>query len=298
MKKRPFLFAIAAAVLLASCVKDLNTDCSVEVKFTGNTAKFQTRVSGTDGTIWDANDPVGIYMIKAAGSLTAADILPGGNNRRYTASAGATANFTVASGAPITYPEDGSSVKFIAYHPYSAGVTADFKLPVDLSDQTDQSAIDVLYAPATAASSRTTATPVALNFSHKLVKLVFKISNDASITEPVANGITVSISEQQTEGAMNLANGTVTPNADTPVAIEVESTTSGTQVTAEAIVFAGSTADVVLTFTNGAGRSFSVAVPHATWDGGYRYTYTVTLGNSKTTIGGSINPWEDDGDDL
>lgn len=247
---------------------------AVAVKFTSSL--IETRVGGADGTIWDAGDPVGIYMIKATpGTLAAANILA--DNRRYLASAGTLTGFSAYSGAAISYPLDGSDVKFLAYYPYSLAVTIDYLVPIDLSDQSNQSAIDLLYAPITVSNyNKTTNVAVPLSFSHKLVKLVFDISNDVSVTEPVANGITVRIIGQQTVGALDLTDGTVTPSG--PVTnIITTSTGTGTTVRAEAIVFPRSTSGFEFVFTNNKGQVFTIIDPHPLWVEGNIYTYTITL---------------------
>lgn len=288
-----FTMAALAATVMTSCNNDdeaVNNSGRVEVKFSAKAAQVETRVNETN---WAANDPIGIYMIDAtAGTLTAGNIVEGVDNRQYkAAAAGTNPDFTQVGGT-IYYPATGS-VKFLAYYPYKASLT-DFKLPVSVSSQTSQSAIDVLYAPVTTASYSvsTAATPVALAFVHKLVKLVFNISNSAGVTEPLANGMEVVISGQQTTGVLDLTTGVVTSSgASTSISA------TGT-ATVEAIVLPlASTSGITFSFTNNAGESFTGSMPSTTpkWDGGNKYTYTVTLQKSTTgaaaTIQGTISAW-------
>ena len=282
---------------MAGCKKDKGFGKNgSEVKFTGNVEQIQTRVSGADGTLWDANDPVGIYMIKAdPGTLAAANALS--SNRPYAASAGASATFTAVGNSPIYYPDDGSAVKFVAYHPWTIAVTADYKVPINVSDQSNLSAIDALYASVTASSySKSTSAPVALQFEHALTKLIFNIANGTGITEPVANGITVEIAGQQVAGTLDLTDGTVAATG-APTTISAE----GTGVV-EMIVLPATTADISIVFANNAGQRFDITIPGSTvWQGGYRYTYNVTLelgginGGTATTHTGEITPWNDGG---
>lgn len=297
MKKTAFILSVLtgiAIMALTSCIKEEedNNGYRAEVKFTGNLDRVLTRVSGADGTKWDADDPVGIYMIKASpGTLSEGNVLA--DNKLYKASVGTATTFSPDDSTPLYYPLDGGSVKFVAYHPYSASVNSDYTLPVSVSNQSDLSAIDVLYAPVTAAYDRTTSAPVQLQFAHKLSKLVFTISNGTGVTEPVTNGITVSISKQQTVGTLNLTDGTVTASDGT---LKTITTTGGTTV--EAIVLpTTSLSGVEFTFVNNAGQSFTVPVPEGGWSGGSKYTYTVTLkGTDKEAdISGSISPWNDGG---
>ncbi|GHU58759.1 hypothetical protein FACS189411_14700 [Bacteroidia bacterium] len=279
--------AIAAATGLTSCLNDEtgnnNNNEPVAVRFSSGIAEVETRAYETT---WAANDPVGIYMIGSSGTLTAANTLA--DNRQYTASAGATANFSATAANTIYYPVSGDDVKFIAYYPYSSPLT-NYVLPVDVSDQSSQSAIDVLYAPAGTATYNKSSGTVALPFEHKLVKLVFTISNGSGVTEALSNGISVAISGQQTAGELDLATGTVTPGTGTAVAI----TASG-NATVEAIVLPNtSTTGMGFTFTNGAAETFTGNIPalSASWTGGNKYTYAVTLQKAGAVITGTIAAW-------
>ena len=295
MRKLLF-FAIAATTMLTACKKDNvgNNNDPVEVKFTGNVAQIQTRVGGPNGNMWDADDPVGIYMIKAdPGTLAPANILS--SNRPYTASAGASATFTALGNSPIYYPDDGSNVKFIAYYPYSANIGADYKLPIDVSDQSNQSAIDVLYAPTSALGYNKGANQsVSLQFEHALTKLVFNISNGTNITEPVANGMRVEISGQQTTGVLDLTNGTVTPTG------EISTITAEGGSVVEMILLPVMTENLNITFINSAGQRFEVTIPGNTiWNEGFRYSYNVIIDEAIVPTGtatayiGEITPWND-----
>ena len=270
MRKILIVFLIGV-VAISSCNKT-GDDGNLEVKFT--CSLVETRVSGADGTVWDANDPVGIYMIKATpGTLASANVLA--DNRQYVASAGTLTSFSLFSGMAVFYPSDGSDVKFIAYYPYSSAVTTNYEVPVSLSDQSNQSDIDLLYAPVTGNYNKTNSVPVPLVFSHKLVKLVFAITNDVSVTEPVANGVTVRIPGQQTVGVFDLTDGTVTPSGAVS-SITVQSAGTGATVKAEAIVFPG-TPSIEFIFTNNIGEIFTMLITTPSWVAGNSYTYTVTL---------------------
>ena len=296
--KKLLLFALTGALFLgaaamASCSKErgIGIGNPDEVNFTGNLAQIKTRVGGTNGTEWSADDPVGVYMLKAdPGTLSEGNVLAA--NKLYKTSAGSEATFTPDGGTPLYYPADGTGVKFIAYHPYSTEIGADYKLPIDVASQSNLSAIDVLYAPITASYGKSTSAAVPLAFDHKLTKLVFNISNGEGVAEPVANGITVVISNQQTAGTLDLKTGTVegTGAAGTITAVGAASI--------EAIVLPNTDlTDVGFTFTNNADQSFTVSTPGDAWQGGYRYTYTVTLKgvDKESDISGEIDPWDDGG---
>ncbi|GHU92028.1 hypothetical protein FACS1894155_12180 [Bacteroidia bacterium] len=191
------------------------------------------------------------------------------------------------NGTKIYYPVSGDGVKFIAYYPYTASLP-DYKLPVNVSSQADQSAIDVLYAPAGTAYSKTSPN-AALLFEHKLVKLVFNISNGAGVTSPLTNALTVAISNQQTTGELNLVDGVVAITG-TGAPTTINALVSNGGATAEAIVL-GDTQNDKFTFTNAAGETFEAAVPDAVFERGKKYTYTVTLTKTDAVITGTIASW-------
>jgi hypothetical protein len=284
--KKILLTLVAIAMLVSCSTEQERNNLPVEIKFTSNITQNQSRVSGTD-----ANLLVGIYMIKAnPGTLAAENILE--DNKPYKALADEITSIVPADGIPLLYPDDNSSVKFISYYPYNTSVGSDYKLPINVSNQSNQSAIDVLYSSVTTASYDRSSSIVPLWFDRKLVKLVFYISNSESVTEPVANGITVAVSNQKTEGTLNLADGTVIASGATTTI-----TASGGAIV-EMIVFpTTSTSGVEFTLTNNAGQSFTVAAPSGDWQSGSKYAFYVTLksadssDSSDVDIMSIITPW-------
>jgi formylglycine-generating enzyme required for sulfatase activity len=285
---------VMAAIAMTSCNSgddDATDGGRVEVKFSANTAEIRTRV--TDNS-WTANDPVGIYMIGAAGALAPGNIVEGVDNRQYEAAAGTGAVAFTPVGEAIYYPMSGN-VEFIAYYPYRSPLT-DFKLPVDVANQGDQSAIDVLYAPKTnGAYNKSAAVPVDLRFRHSLVKLKFSIATDASVIEPLS-GLTVNITGQQTAATLDLTGGTVTPSGGS-AAITAKTVTSGAAY--EAIVLPNENVNsMTFTFTTSGtgGGTYEVAVPAPAatgnrWEPGYQYAYTVTLKRNEAEITGTVSDW-------
>jgi len=291
MKKLIFIAATSAAIVFNSCdsAVDNTTDSNerVAVQFASSEASIQTRV-GSDG-FWETNDPVGIFMYDAAETLSSASIKENADNIRYKAEAtgaGTLSTSFAADGTTIYYPVSGS-VKFIAYYPYTATANLNnFVRTIDLSSQANQATLDVLYAATTSSYDKTSGT-VTLPFAHKLVKLVFAISNGAGVTESLANGLTVKITDQQTAGAIDLTTGAVTTSGATA---DLTILNGSGNSTAEAIVFAQTTSGKKFTFTNAAGETFTGAIPD-TWEAGKKYTYTVTLKKNAVSISGTITDW-------
>jgi len=300
--KRFIIPFIATAVLTGTCTHEDLSKCifNAPVAFTGNMTQLQTKVSGES---WNTGDSVGIYMIKAGTTLSDANIVDSYSNKRYSASlSGAQSGFIPFNLTPMFYPNDGSHVTFLAYHPWSGAITTDFKLPINLNNQSNQSAIDILYAPVTSTSfNNATTVPVLLTFKHVLVKLSFSITHSAGAGGLVGGTITVSIPKQLREGFLDLKNGLVQSSGTQGVVTITSTSGSGTSaVTAEAIVFPGSTSGITFSFLNSAGQLFTASIPssHPQWDGGYIYTYVITLEDAvagTATITGTITPWGDGG---
>jgi hypothetical protein len=284
--------AILAAAVATSCSRSdepVTGNDRVEVKFSANTAEIRTRVADNS---WTVNDPVGIYMIGASGTLAPGNIVEDAGNRQYTADAAGSGSvsFTPEGGEAIYYPVSGN-VEFIAYHPYSASVTSDFKLPVSVAEQTDPSAIDALYAKTNGAYNKSK-NPVDLQFTHRLVKLAFTIEAGDGVIESLS-GLTVNITSQQTAATLNLTDGTVTPEGAAS-AITANTVTDGSAYGA-IVLPNGDVAGMTFTFTTAAGGTYEVAVPAGSWASGKKYTYEVTLKRNEAEITGTVSGWGDGG---
>jgi hypothetical protein len=279
--KKLIIIALAGTIALTSCNK-LPDDVLglLEIQFTGQVLQVAT-LNGvpapkTLNSVWGANDRIGIYMIKAVpGTLEEEYILVG--NRQLAATGGATTSFYAVEGGPMFFPENpNESVKFLAYRPFSADITADFMLPINLTDQSDLSKLEILYVPATESFNRTRAEAIPLEFVPQLTKLVFQITNGTGVSRPVEYGLEVRILGQRTQGEFDLTNGAISAS-DELSEIIVQSAGEGTIVTAEAVVFPGSATGIQLLITNDAGQEFTVNLPSQTWANSTLYTYSITL---------------------
>ncbi len=182
MKTKILTMAILGAFLCASCDKSGDTAATGDgmVRFSSG---IETKVGGSDGDQWDGTERIGIYMVKN-GTL---EVSEEAENVEYTtASTGTTAEFTSAN--PIYYPVSGEKVDFIAYHPYHSGVD-DYIYPVDLSDQSDQNAVDLLVANADNNGTGydkiygdDPGNRVELEFEHQLAKVVMNLSAGDGVT--------------------------------------------------------------------------------------------------------------------
>lgn len=260
------------------------------------TTAIQSRVSGNT---WNANDEVGIYMMNAGSGIEAATA----QNKKYIAQTNGT--LTAAPGNGIYLPESGN-VDFIAYYPYTTSVSGN-KLAVNVSDQSNPAAIDLIYSNGTKGVAATTATTIRLGFTHQLTKVTLNVTKDETIE--TLNGLGVNIKGISTEGEFNLADGTLTATAGTnnkDVAMYIDA--QGTTATATAIILptAASTDQTSLNLTfNLNGQSFTHTISDASiFEKGTNVSFNANLsinnGKPVVTVGNAtINNWtEKPGGDI
>lgn len=273
IKKCNLFFLIT--LLLYSCNQQ---DIGTAPESSQHPVQFQSTISGSgyqtraSGTTW-GDDSIGVYMVKAGQPLSDATVWA--DNRIYETQSNGT--FT-PSGIDhmIFLPEDGSAVNFIAYYPYQASLQG-YIFPVDLSDQSSQERIDLLYARPAAEYTKEDLN-IPFSFSHQLVKLVLNLSPSAA--EETLEGVTVQIHGMKTKATFDLATGDLTTdeNSGQPITLKTTSYTTG-KAQAEAILLpTGQMAGVKIIFTLPSGES-------TTWDltdeppfqASNRYVYDVIL---------------------
>lgn len=195
--KKTLLFGFALGLILSGCNKDedLNNAGTNGVSFTS----YMIGSRATD-TAWEPNDEIGVYM-QNAGSEGYANV-----NVKYANSEADCNKFTSTS--PITYPEGGTgTVNFMAVYPYNGDI-ADGNYTFTLADG-DLSENDIMYAPAPSIASGVT--NVSLTFQHKLSKIILQLKDEQN---DAVTGATVRIDNQCVNGALNVADGTVSVASD------------------------------------------------------------------------------------
>lgn len=252
------------------------------------TSAIQSRVSGN---VWNPNDEVGIYMMNSGSGIEAATA----QNKKYLAQTNGT--LTAAPGNGIYLPESGN-VDFIAYYPYTTSVSGN-KIAVNVSDQSNPAAIDLIYSNGTKDIEATTATTISLAFTHQLTKITLNITKDATVE--TLNGLIINMKGISTEGEFNLADGTLTATAGTnnkEVAMYMDA--QGTTATATAIILPTASASdqtaITLTF-NLSGQSFTYTIDDTSiFEQGTNVTFNANLsinnGKPVVTVGNAtITDW-------
>ncbi|MDR1103123.1 MAG: fimbrillin family protein [Tannerella sp.] len=271
-------------LFFASCAVEepITTDSRVPVVFSAPQVTPQTRTSA-DGDRWVSGDRTGIYMLTSGGALPA-DVVENAGNRCYAVSSGAGSSIATfvpvdAAADMIRYPSSGS-VDFVACYPYRAtggsdGIDSGGNYPVDVSNQNNPAAIDLLYARVTGRSKNDN--PVSLPFEHVMSRLVLNVKKGTGIIDSDFADLTATVSGMPAKAKFSLSNGQFTPEGNTDFQMRKVATAAGSNATFEAVVIptAGGTRSVTLQFYS---NKYVWNIPATdTFQPGKRYTYTITV---------------------
>ncbi|KAA6341606.1 Serine/threonine-protein kinase pkn1 [termite gut metagenome] len=182
---------LIGAILLIGCTSEDEQEISGDnlVRFNSQLVNISSvsRSSDVSGPTvltkenWMLGDAIGIYMkYNDSKPFSKENIIV--NNYRYlsTKDKVSTSIFVPATEEDkIYYPNLGSD--FISYYPYESTIGKECLYPIDVSQQSDPSKIDLLYATSNAGSSEKG--DVSLSFKHQLSKLVLNLKPDLAIPE-------------------------------------------------------------------------------------------------------------------
>ena len=285
MKKMTKLFVLA---LLAGAKVSCNTEDTasttpngkVAVQFTGGIS-VNTRAAGV---AWANGDRIGIFMTGANQSLSADAIKEGVDNVCYQTS-GSIAFSPISGGKTIFFPIDGD-VDFYSYYPQTT--VSDYKVALNVADQTNQEAIDFMYAKTTGCNK---ATPqVVLRFNHMLSYLILNVQPGNGLTEEDLKKLKVTIKDQNTKATFNLVDGTIS-GEENPANIQMKAIQVGKRYEAILLPTASTIREIVFDLDNGYDAPF-VWKMDSELKGGNLYNYTtVKLTRSTIDMSGSIESW-------
>jgi formylglycine-generating enzyme required for sulfatase activity len=299
MKKLPFsVYCVLMVILLSGCVRETwlveESKEKVPVLFTsGFEQTIVTRVGGESGSIWDAADRVGVYMVEHGGAL--GDIVDGAENKPYKAATGGSTKTDLLPDVDTIYYPAADQVNFILYYPYTTAISG-YNYPVDLSDQSVQEDIDLIYVHDQRPFDRYTKGRVELTFHHQLSKLVFLIGGGSL---PSLSGLTFDIGGVSSQTTFDLSTGLL---ADLGVGGNetlhaLVDTYIGDSVKAEAIVLpmADITATPVPLLITLNGKEYTAILPPVAGftgiEAGYKYVYTVSVSDGSLRLSGVATPW-------
>jgi len=276
MKIRRALFLTALSTLMFySCNTDDENDFANDNR---TPVHFTSRVNGeiqlkASGASWTPNDRIGIFMKSPGAALSSTSIIDGADNKIYSTSGNG--YFTpINDGQAIYYPQSGN-VDFISYYPQQANLT-DFKYQMDITDQSSQEALDLMYSNNLSGVNSSNRT--ALSFNRQLAKIELNITTGQGVSS--LYGLTVMISGVKTQAEFNLSNATLTVSNATGSDFSPKITSTGqTAARAEAILIPdnGGTGRVI-SFTLPSVGTFTWEIPASLkLEKGRRYKYDVVL---------------------
>ncbi len=236
---------------------------------------------------WSPGDAIGIYMIRAGEALSQSSVEV--SNAQYVTHEGESSFVPKNVANDVKFPYDGSSVDFISYYPYGT-VNSKFEYSIDISDQTDQSAIDFVYSDNAKLLNKNSGT-VGLTFTRQLTKIVLKIN---TIDASSLSDVNVTLIGSNTRGKFSLVDKSLT--ASTKKNIPMKVSDDGT--TAEAILFPLDKLDELqFEITNGDygyRYNLSSATNIQQLKAGYKYTYNLTLDTRMPIdVSATVSPWID-----
>lgn len=286
MKKIVTFFALALlAGVMVSCNNEnspMAQDEKVAVQFTGG-INVSTRAAGV---AWVDGDKIGIFMTAAKETLSANSIKEGVDNVAYETNGGISFS-PISGGKTIYYPIDGD-VDFYAYYPQTT--VNDYKVALNVADQSKQEAIDFMYAKTTGCNK---AIPqVELKFSHQLSWLVLNVQAGNGLTEDDLENLKVTIEDQNTTATFNLVDGTISDEGN-PNNITMKTVEAGKVYEAILLPTTSKTRKIVFDLNTGYDAPF-VWTMESDLKGGNRYNYTtVKLTRTSVDIMGTIESWNE-----
>ena len=287
MKKMTKFFALAllAGAMVSCSTEDIapsTQNDKVAVQFTGG-INVNTRAAGV---AWADGDRIGIFMTGADQSLSADAIKEGVDNVCYQTS-GSIAFSPISGGKTIYYPIDGN-VDFYSYYPHTT--VSDYKVALNVADQTSQEAIDFMYAQTKGCHK--SIPQVELKFNHMLSNLVLNVQPGNGLTEDDLNKLKVTIKDQNTTATFNLADGLISGEGN-PTNIQMKAVQVGKKYEAILLPTKSTTREIEFDLDNGHDAPF-VWTMATDLKGGNLYNYTtVKLTRTSVELSGTIKPWNE-----
>ena len=287
MKKMTKFFALAllAGAMVSCSTEDTASSTQndkVAVQFTGG-INVNTRAAGV---AWADGDRIGIFMTGANQSLSADAIKEGVDNVCYQTS-GSSAFSPISGGKTIYYPIDGD-VDFYSYYPQTT--VSDYKVALNVADQTSQEAIDFMYAQTKGCHK--SIPQVELKFNHMLSNLVLNVQPGNGLTEDDLNKLKVTIKDQNTTATFNLADGLISDEGN-PTNIQMKAVQVGKKYEAILLPTNSTTREIEFDLDNGHDAPF-VWTMATDLKGGNLYNYTtVKLTRTSVELSGTIKPWNE-----
>lgn len=293
------LTTLMVASTLFSCQKN---DKEIDPNQLGesNAPRFYSQdLTKVIGNQWVEGDQVGIFMTKAGQAISDESIVLGGKNVAHVVSqAGRSCSFAaVNKGEGVFFPANGDHVDFTAYYPYNKDVSGSI-YPIDLSDQSNTQALDLMTAKAT--DKHSTNPDVPLEFGHRLSKLDVTVKANNDVTDDI-RGATIKVEGLPSKGALDLNTGQITPDGQSEKVISATIDNYGYATFIVMPFEKGQATDVKITITTKSGLTKQYNIPHSSLLAGIQYPLLYDIQNFpdakfRAFLVSSLKLTEQDGD--
>mgnify|MGYP000930224528 FL=1 len=280
MKRNHFFPNLVIAFMLTSCFQDHPNPEHTKQCITVN-ASIQAIQTRAFNTVWEKNDAIGIYMKKSNDEWR--DVVQA-NNVKYITDG--TSIFRAAdTKKAINFPLDGSDASFVAYYPYKA-TFSDMKYPVDVTDQSNLAAIDLLYSD-NAKAVNSEQLSVNLAFVHQLTKIILNIIPEDPLYD--LSKLSAKITGVGTKATFSLDNGELSsPTSTGNILFNV----SANGRTAEAILLPMTSLknkELILSISsNTFAFPLDKAINITSFEKSTQYTYNITLTKEALSVSHAI----------
>ncbi len=258
-------------------------------------------------TAWEEGDKIGVYITNT-GTQTINTETTEGANLEYTFDDGTKYEtngntYRLFSPSAKKFYLSSTLVDVYGYYPYSErrsnGIDAmvPTAVEVDVSDQSDQSAIDLMRACTPSINNNKAS--VELLFEHRMTKLVFNLKqSDAMLDDELDNAtfLGVKLDNQPLAATYNIYQDVflIPSNASVITAVEMEMPALGYDKSFEAIVFPNYTTQnaptdrtVTVTYNHGDDdvviNTFTID-SDVSFKSGYKYTFNVTFNATSVVV--------------
>ncbi len=218
---------------------------------------------------WEVGDKIGIYGIKANTELTTENIWDNINNMEF----GYTNEDQFIPQQTIYYPEDNSSLDFIAYYPYSENIT-NFSYPIDIKNNND-----VLYSNNLKGLNAENNSGNTLEFKRILTKLILNFT--AKPSNASLSGLKVTFKNIKTKATLSLKTGMLTTDDSSTDDVQL----SVTNNVLEAYLLPTTASQNTTIVFEVSGKTYNWQITHA-MQKGKAYSYNITL--DKLPVAGGL----------
>ncbi len=287
--KRLLLSAFVAAALWSCAESDVE---GIDAAQQGDqvalrlTSGIATRVQNS---LWEGDETIGVTMYKVG-----TDEVIGNRNIPYiTDDKGAEATFEPYAGFDdIFYPKEGD-VDIVAFYLFAAVNQNATQLYLDLTEQGEPEAIDLLWAKATQVSKSREA--VELEFRHVMssISLNITVDSEGGVDAAQLHGAEVTVGELATQATFDIASGALEIDPAVSGAITMYGELSAESSSKSAIILPQSFTPT-FTITTDGGETFSVTASEAiTFEAATQHQFNIKVSYVHARLTASITDWDE-----